>query len=304
MPELVCPASSFLRGNPGQRPCLAYHGPCVGRSRSAPEWEHRLAAAQPAEESNVAIPGAKIVARIAAVLAVAGWTAAAFAAPPRPPRPAEKAAEKPGDKAADKTKAAKPDAKPEADKVPAEVQPSAGTLDQTPVGEDALRLGPFVAPPKPFPFPLLGEDKASELFVDRAGQIYRDRPYSGQVPDWNAVSPSASTGRCKVEPQALTWVGFQNNADGSRVYVQLEHTACGYVYRPDDLHVVIDLPQVTVANVNLKREILTGAFPTAVEFIKTDEIAGRGTRIVITLRDKRAYLSAHLGRYVFVDIAR
>lgn len=222
----------------------------------------------------------------------------ALAAPPRPPRPDKAAESKTGDKSAnDKTKAK---AAPEAEK-PAE--PPA-PVDQTPVGEDALRLGPFVAPPKPFPFPLLGDDKAKEIFVDRAGQIYRDRPYSGQVPDWNAVSPSASTGRCKVEPQALTWVGFQNNADGSRVYVQLEHTACGYVYRPDDLHVVIDLPQVTVANVNLKREILTGAFPTAVDFIKTDEIPGRGTRVVIALRDKRAYLSAHLGRYVFVDISR
>lgn len=255
---------------------------------------------------NAAIPGAKAMARIGVALIVAAWTVPAFAAPPRPPRPtaAEKAGEKPGEKAADKAKIVKPEAKPEADKRAAEPAPPAGMTDQTPVGEDALRLGPFVAPPKPFPFPLLGEDKAAELFVDRAGQIYRDRPYSGQVPDWNAVSPSASTGRCKVEPQALSWVGFQNNADGSRVYVQLEHTACGYVYRPDDLHVVIDLPQVTVANVNLKREILTGAFPTAVDFIKTDEIPGRGTRIVITLRDKRAYLSAHLGRYVFVDIAR
>jgi hypothetical protein len=229
----------------------------------------------------------------ALLLSVAIAPARVDAAPPRPPKPTS------GDKAAsDKTKA-----KPDADKPPLEAPPAA-PVDQTPVGEDALRLGPFVAPPKAFPFPLLGDDKAKELFVDRAGQIYRDRPYSGQVPDWNAVSPSASTGRCKVEPQALSWVGFQNNADGSRIYVQLEHTACGYVYRPDDLHVVIDLPQVTIANANLKREILTGAFPTAVDFIKTDEIPGRGTRVVIALRDKRAYLSAHLGRYVFVDISR
>ena len=174
----------------------------------------------------------------------------------------------------------------------------------TPVGEDALRLGPFVAPPKPFPFPLLGDERQKEVFVDRDGKLYKDRPYSGQVPDWNSEVPNTTTGRCKVEPQLLTWVGFQNTADASRVYVQLEHDACGYVYRPDDSHIVIDLPQVAIGNANLRREILTGAFPTQIDFIRAEDVVGRGTRVVISLKDKRSYLSAHLGRYVFVDIPR
>ncbi len=210
----------------------------------------------------------------------------------------------------------KPEAKPET-KGPvdadAEYGPSVEAQDGpayepvesgTPVGEDALRLGPFVAPPKPFPFPLLGDDRQKEVFVDREGKLYKDRPYSGQVPDWNSEVPSNTTGRCKVEPQMLTWVGFQNTADASRVYVQLEHEACGYVYRPDDSHIVIDLPQVAIANPNLRREILTGAFPTQIDFIRAEDVVGRGTRIVISLKDKRSYLSAHLGRYVFVDIPR
>lgn len=194
------------------------------------------------------------------------------------------------DKKADGEKAADKEAKPDA--------------QATPVGEDALRLGTFSAPPKPFPFPLLGDDRAREVFVDRAGQLYKDRPYSGHVPDWNATQPVQAGGRCKVEPQQLQWVGFQNNADGSRVFVQLEKAACGYVYRPDDLHVVIDLPQVTIANPNLKRELLTGAFPTSVDLIRTEDMGGRGVRIVIALKERRAYLSAHLGKYVFVDITR
>lgn len=205
---------------------------------------------------------------------------------PKPPKP---------------IKAAKPDSgKPEA------VRPDPGQTEegQTPVGEDALRLGPFAPPPRPFPFPLLGDERAHELFVDYGGKLYKDRPYSGQVPDWNAVPPSVVVGRCKVEPQTLSWVGFQNNDESSRIYVQLEKTACGYVYRADDNHLVIDLPRVTVPNASLKREILTGAFPTPVVQIKTDELPGRGTRVVIALRDKRPYLSAHLGRYLFVDVQR
>lgn len=178
------------------------------------------------------------------------------------------------------------------------------TYQGSPVGEDALRLGPFVPPPKPFPFPLLGDERQKEMFVDREGKLYKDRPYSGQVPDWNSEVPTNLTGRCKVEPQMMTWVGFQNTPDASRVYVQLEHEACGYVYRPDDAHIVIDLPQVAIANPNLRREILTGAFPTAIDFVRAEDVAGRGTRIVISLKDKRSYLSAHLGRYVFVDIPR
>jgi hypothetical protein len=196
-------------------------------------------------------------------------------------------------------------AKPQAGKIEAgKTEPGPIEDGQTPVGEDALRLGPFSPPPRPFPFPLLGDERAHELFVDYAGKLYKERPYSGQVPDWNAVPPSVVVGRCKVAPQTLSWVGFQNNDESSRIYVQLEKAACGYVYRADDNHLVIDLPQVTVPNASLKREILTGAFPTPVVQIKTDELQGRGTRVVIALRDKRPYLSAHLGRYLFVDVQR
>lgn len=177
-------------------------------------------------------------------------------------------------------------------------------IEATPVGEDAAKLGPFQAPPRAFPFPLLGDDRAREVFVDRAGNLYKERPYQGNVPDWNEAPSVALGGRCKVETQNLSWVGFQNNADGSRIYVQVEGNACGYVYRPDDLHIVIDLPQVAIPLENLKREILTGAFPTAIEMVKAEDLGGKGTRVVIVLRERRPYLSAHLGRYLFVDVTR
>lgn len=213
-----------------------------------------------------------------------------------------KAGDKAADKGAEKTSEAPADKadKPEkADKTEKAEEGGASA-----VAEADVKLGPFQAPPRPFPFPLLGDDRAREVFVDRAGNLYKERPYSGNVPDWNAAPPAAAGGRCKVEPQTLTWVGFQNNADGSRVYVQVEKGACGYVYRPDDLHVVIDLPQVTVNSDNFKREILTGAFPTAIEQVRAEEISGKGTRIVIVLREHRPYLSAHLGKYLFVDVTR
>ncbi len=244
--------------------------------------------------AKVGTAGLAWVGMVVAVALCAGWPAQAQAAGGAKAKSPEVKAKDADSKKTTPTAEARPADKPEARPEP----------DQTPVGEDALRLGPFAPPPKPFPFPLLGDERAKELFVDRAGNLYKERPYSGQVPDWNSETAPTQVGRCKVEPQQLTWVGFQNNADGSRVYVQLEKAACGYVYRPDDLHVVIDLPQVTISNANLKNEILTGAFPTAVEFIKTEEIAGRGTRITVVLRDKQPYLSAHLGRYVFVDIQR
>lgn len=196
----------------------------------------------------------------------------------------------------------KEEAKP-ADAKPAAKEPRVED-SATPVGDDATKLGPFAPPPRPFPFPLLGDDKAREVFVDRAGNLYKERPYSGNVPDWNAAPAVGSGGRCKVEPQTLSWVGFQNNADGSRVYIQVENIACGYVYRPDDLHIVIDLPQVSIAANNLKREILTGAFPTAIEMIKAEDVPGKGSRVVVVLRERRPYLSAHLGRYLFVDVTR
>ncbi len=170
---------------------------------------------------------------------------------------------------------------------------------------EALRLGPLVKPRRPYPFPLLGDDRAKEIYVDRAGKLYKDRPYSGLVPDWTAARTARRrSGRCEVVEQPLVWIGFQNNFDSSRIFVQVEQEACGYVYRPDDTHIVIDLPAVRVPYANLKNDILTGAFPTAVELVHVDEFEGRGTRITITLKAPRRYLSAHLGKYVFVDVAR
>ncbi len=241
---------------------------------------------------------------------------------------ADKAAEKPGKATADKPKdaekgkdgadAGKKAEKPKADAKKDDAKAAEPKKDEpkptakeprvedsaTPVGDDATKLGPFAPPPRPFPFPLLGDDRAREVFVDRAGNLYKERPYSGNIPDWNAAPAVGSGGRCKVEPQTLSWVGFQNNADGSRVYIQVENIACGYVYRPDDLHIVIDLPQVSIAANNLKREILTGAFPTAIEMIKAEDVPGKGARVVVVLRERRPYLSAHLGRYLFVDVTR
>jgi hypothetical protein len=220
-----------------------------------------------------------------------------------PPAPAKDA--KPDSKSKSVKLDAKADAKADVKKPEPPKDASPADLPVTPVGEDALRLGPFTAPPRPFPFPLLGDERAREVYVDRAGELYKLRPYSGLVPDWNTAGPTLHTGqRCKIEAQALTWVGFQNNADGSRVFVQTEREACGYVYRPDDRHVVVDLPQVAVANANLKREILTGAFPTAVELVKVEEVPGRGSRVIVVLKERRAYLSAHLGRYLFLDVPR
>lgn len=175
---------------------------------------------------------------------------------------------------------------------------------QTPLTAADLRLGAFVAPTRSYPFPLLGDDKAREVYVDKAGELYKRRKYSGLVPDWQRRQARFRRGRCQVKGQALTWVGFQNHSGSSRIFVQVEREACGYVYRPDDRHIVIDLPAVTVTNANLLRDILTGAFPTPVDLIHVEQVEGRGTRVTIALKHNRRYLSSHLGRYVFVDIAR
>jgi len=222
------------------------------------------------------------------------------------------AATEAGKKAAKTAGKKTPEPAPAEETAPAKAEPApapatpepADTASSTPASEEDLRLGPFAPPPRPFPFPLLGDERAKELFVDRDGQLYRERKYSGHIPDWNEQIPGGSSGRCRVEAQNLSWVGFQNNADGSRIYVQLEKSACGYVYRPDDRHIVIDLPQVAIPTSNLRREILTGAFPTSVEFVRAEDMQGRGTRVVISLKEPRPYLSSHLGRYVFVDVTR
>jgi len=166
-----------------------------------------------------------------------------------------------------------------------------------------LRLGQFHAPPQPYSFPVLSQDKAKEVYVDAAGRLYKDRKYSGVVPNWR-TKRRLRRGRCRVRQQTLTWVGFQNAFSSSRIFIQVDQQACGYVYRPDPKHIVIDLPAVTIDNPNLKRDILTGAFPSAVAMVHVEALADKGTRVTIVLREARHYLSAHIGRYLFVDIAR
>ena len=166
-----------------------------------------------------------------------------------------------------------------------------------------LRLGDFRAPPPPYAFPMLSDEKAKEVYVDSAGRLYKERKYSGVVPNWR-TRKRMRRGRCRVQDQKLTWIGFQNAFNSSRVFIQVDGQACGYVYRPDAKHIVIDLPAVSIDNSNFKRDILTGAFPSAVAMVHVSSIDDKGTRVTIALKEPRRYLSAHLGRYLFVDVAR
>ena len=141
-----------------------------------------------------------------------------------------------------------------------------------------LRLGDFRAPPPPYAFPMLSDDKAKEVYVDSAGRLYKERKYSGVVPNWR-TRKRMRRGRCRVQDQKLTWIGFQNAFNSSRVFIQVDGQACGYVYRPDAKHIVIDLPAVSIDNSNFKRDILTGAFPSAVAMVHVSSIEDKGTRV-------------------------
>ncbi len=266
---------------------------CVAAKRQSRAW--RSWRAWPfAVAANVA------AATVVCLVAFTGYAVVAQAAKPSPKNKGAAATiaapSTEGTAAASPTGAAA--APPAGTAADASAQPAQSWLS----AED-LRLGDFHAPGKPFPFPLLGDERAREIYVDREGKLYKERKYSGMIPEWGQ-SGALRRGRCQVQAQVLQWVGFQNNFDSSRIFIAVDEQACGYVYRPDDRHIVIDLPAVRIENANLRRDILTGAFPTPIELVHVEELDGRGTRITIALREPRRYLSAHVGRYVFVDVAR
>lgn len=252
--------------------------------------------------------GVGLLASVCAVLAIGGAAQAATrkaGAKAAAARAAEsKAADSTTEAASADTPAVAPGASQTAPAATTGATPTeAAPAQQTWLSADDLRLGDFKVPPAPYPFPLLGDERAKEVYVDRDGNLYKERKYSGVIPAWGQ-SGALRRGRCQVVPQTLDWVGFQNNFDSSRVFIAVQGEACGYVYRPDELHIVIDLPAVKVENPNLLRDILTGAFPTPVQLIRVEELGGRGTRVTIALREPRPYLSAHIGKYVFVDVSR
>ena len=156
--------------------------------------------------------------------------------------------------------------------------------------------------------PIFMEGTIGNQAVDDEGKIYDERQYGGIVPerrDRFEAGPKAGVPTSSVPN--ITWVGFQQRTLFSRVFLQTDQTTTYRVYKPDPMHIYIELDNAKLQLRNDQRELVTVVFDSAVDRIQSKEIKSKsfkGTRIIVTLDRPAGYLYKQEGDYVFIDIER
>jgi hypothetical protein len=156
--------------------------------------------------------------------------------------------------------------------------------------------------------PIFMEGSIGNQAVDDDGKIYDERQYGGIVPDRRdrfEAGPKAGVPTGGVPN--ITWVGFQQRTLFSRVFLQTDLPTTYRVYKPDPMHIYIELDTAKLQLRNDQRELVTVVFDSAVDRIQSKEIRSKsfkGTRIIVTLDRPAGYLYKQEGDYVFIDIER
>lgn len=155
------------------------------------------------------------------------------------------------------------------------------------------------------PYKYWEEEGVSETYVDEGGELYRRRPYSGVIPLVRDRLTDRKTSKVH-RPGAveITWVGFQQMALFSRVFVQTDRMPTYTIFKPDPLHIVIELPNARFRTIQEQRSVLTHEFNTRIDQVEAKRVKGQGIHVVITLKEPTGYLYRQEGEYVFVDVER
>lgn len=156
--------------------------------------------------------------------------------------------------------------------------------------------------------PIFMEGTVGNQAVDDDGRIYEERQYGGIVPqrrDRFEAGPKAGVPTDKTP--RITWVGFQQRTLFSRVFIQTDQGTTFRVYKPDPLHIYVELDGAELQTRNDQRELVTSVFDSAVDHVHSRQVRTKtfkGTRIILTLDRPAGYLYKQEGDYVFIDIER
>jgi hypothetical protein len=155
----------------------------------------------------------------------------------------------------------------------------------------------------------LGEGDILEVYVDLKGQIYKRRRYQGVIPRFNDVPAFTGPMRDHMNQQGtkprVLWVGFQQLAAASRIFVKTDRVAVYTLYKPDAKHIVLEFPDATVPIKNTHRELLTEHFNSPVKQVRILEQANKHrVKVVVDLKESVGYIYRQDGNYVYIDIER
>ena len=175
--------------------------------------------------------------------------------------------------------------------------------DPRPVPTPGERLTPLR--PGEYKFKYWQEEGVSETVVDDGGDIYRKRRYQGVIPHLRDRLRDKRTSKVhKRGKMEITWVGFQQMALSSRVFVQTDRMPTYTIFKPDPLHIVVEFPTARFRTRQERRVVHTHEFNTRVDRIEAKRTRGHGVHVIITLKEPTGYLYKQEGDYVFIDVER
>lgn len=149
------------------------------------------------------------------------------------------------------------------------------------------------------------EEGVGEVVIDDAGDIYRRRPYRGVIPHVRDSLLDKKTSKPRRRGLTkITWIGFQQKALFSRIFIQTDRMPTYTIFKPDPLHIVVEFPTARLRSPQEARHVLTHEFNTRVDQIQARRVRGHGVHVVITLKEPTGYLYKQDGEYVFIDVER
>ncbi len=155
----------------------------------------------------------------------------------------------------------------------------------------------------------IGQGDTLEVFVDLKGSIYRRRRYQGIVPRVNdnpAFSEKvARTLQQQGEQTQVSWIGYQQLAEASRVFIKTDRLSVFTAYYEKPLKVIIEFPGATIPLRNNTRQLDTEHFNSPVSRVRiVKDKKGKSVKVVVDLKRTVGYIYQQDGPYVLIDFER
>lgn len=135
-----------------------------------------------------------------------------------------------------------------------------------------------------------GESKVAE----------RNGPYLGIQPGVRDAAPGKVDVKSRGAVRVVTWVGFQMQGPGGRVFLQTTEPAVYNLVPSAADEVVLELTDTRLQSVNDGRKLETGYFPTAVAWVDADQLKST-LRLTVKLREVVGYDLRQEGNYLILD---
>lgn len=122
------------------------------------------------------------------------------------------------------------------------------------------------------------------------------------------IAPAPAEERVEISSaiKNMTWLGFQQTRDSSRVFIKTSEPVQFHVVEEGRNLIILELENTRIPLKNNKRFLDTHWFDTAVTMISPREIEGisRNVRIEIQLKNRVPYTSGQEGNLVFINFQR